>query len=258
MRIDILTLFPEMFSPLDTSIIARARNKGIVDVQMHNIRDYSTDKHHKTDDYSFGGGAGMVMTPQPAIDAIESVSKLDERQPLCIYLSPRGKTLTTEMAMELAQEERLLLFCGHYEGIDERILQRIDRQISIGDYVLTGGELPAMVIIDSVSRFLPGVLGSEESAFDESFSQGLLEYPQYTRPADFRGEIVPDVLIGGHHAKITAWRRAQALLITARERPDLLVQAQLTNEDVKVLHDAQYHLEDDGTWCYGTEIDATE
>lgn len=221
MRIDILTLFPEMFpGVLDASMLGRARAAGLLDVRTHNIRDYADNKHKKTDDYPFGGGAGMVMMAQPIFDCVEQV--LSGESAHRILLTPRGKTLTSARARELAQLPRLLLLCGHYEGVDERTLSLIDEELSIGDYVLTGGELPAMVLLDAVSRFIPGVLGSDESAEDESFSTGLLEYPQYTRPADFRGMQVPEILLSGHHANIQKWRRERALEKTRAARPDLL------------------------------------
>ncbi len=236
MRFDILTLFPEIFTPvLASSMLGRAADKGLLEFFVHNIRDHSENKHHTTDDYPFGGGAGMVMTPQPAIDCIEAVTAMSDIKPRRIYLSPRGKKLDPTLAQELAQEERLLLLCGHYEGIDERILTRIDECVSIGDYVLTGGELPALVLIDCVSRFVPGVLGHADSAFDESFSDGLLEYPQYTRPAAFRGMAIPEILLSGHHAKIAAWRRQEALRLTLAHRPDLLESAPLTKADRQYL-----------------------
>ena len=221
MRIDVLTLFPEMFEGvLGSSMLGRARANGLLDTRVHNIRDYTDNKHKKTDDYPFGGGAGMVMMAQPIFDCMAAVQ--GEEKAHRILLTPRGKPLTTERARALSGEERLILLCGHYEGVDERVMELIDEEISIGDYVLTGGELPAMVLIDCVSRFIPGVLGSAESAEDESFSEGLLEYPQYTRPADFRGRLVPDVLLNGHHANILKWRREQAILKTRANRPDLL------------------------------------
>ena len=221
MRIDVLTLFPEMFEGvLGSSMLGRARANGLLDTRVHNIRDYTDNKHKKTDDYPFGGGAGMVMMAQPIFDCMAAVQ--GEEKAHRILLTPRGKPLTTESARALSGEERLILLCGHYEGVDERVMELIDEEISIGDYVLTGGELPAMVLIDCVSRFIPGVLGSAESAEDESFSEGLLEYPQYTRPADFRGRLVPDVLLNGHHANILKWRREQAILKTRANRPDLL------------------------------------
>ena len=221
MRIDILTLFPEMFAPLNESIIKRARDKGVLQINTINIRDYSRDKHLKCDDAPFGGGAGMIMTPQPVCDCIKSVDPDHEARR--IYLSPRGKLLTADIAKKLASNERLLLLCGHYEGIDQRIIDLcIDEELSIGDYVLTGGELPAMILTDVVARFVPGVLGCADSAEEESFSAGLLEYPQYTRPQVYEGLQVPEVLLSGHHEKIAKWRREQSLLITAKNRPDLL------------------------------------
>lgn len=221
MRIDILTLFPEMFAPLNESIIKRARDKGVLQINTINIRDYSRDKHLKCDDAPFGGGAGMIMTPQPVYDCIKSVDPDHEARR--IYLSPRGKLLTADIAKKLAGNERLLLLCGHYEGIDQRIIDLcIDEELSIGDYVLTGGELPAMILTDVVARFVPGVLGCADSAEEESFSAGLLEYPQYTRPQVYEGLQVPEVLLSGHHEKIAKWRREQSLLITAKNRPDLL------------------------------------
>lgn len=221
MRIDILTLFPEMFAPLNESIIKRARDKGVFQINTINIRDYSRDKHLKCDDAPFGGGAGMIMTPQPVCDCIKSVDPDHEARR--IYLSPRGKLLTADIAKKLAGNERLLLLCGHYEGIDQRIIDLcIDEELSIGDYVLTGGELPAMILTDVVARFVPGVLGCADSAEEESFSAGLLEYPQYTRPQVYEGLQVPEVLLSGHHENIAKWRREQSLLITAKNRPDLL------------------------------------
>lgn len=233
MRIDILTIFPEMFDGiLSASMLGRAAAKGILEFHAHNIRDYSLNKHHNTDDYPYGGGAGMVMMAQPIMDCIDAVSAQSETKPRRIVMTPRGKTLTPELALELAREDRLLILAGHYEGIDERVMALMDEEISIGDYVLTGGELPAMVLIDCVSRFIPGVLGSSESAEDESFSgSGLLEYPQYTRPAEYRGLTVPDVLLNGNHAEINKWRRQQALKKTLENRPDLLEKADLNAKD---------------------------
>ena len=230
MKIDVLTLFPKMFDAVTGhSILARAIAGGILSVHAHNIRDYADNKHKQADDYPYGGGAGLVMMAQPVLDCMDAVTQ--GQTPKRIYLSPRGRVLTTQVAQELAKEEHLLLLCGHYEGIDERILTQIDDQISIGDYVLTGGELPAMVLIDCISRFIPGVLGSAESAWDESFSHGLLEYPQYTRPAVFRDMSVPDILLSGHHANIERWRYEQALALTAIHRPDLIVWKNLEDRD---------------------------
>jgi len=222
LRIDILTLFPEMFSGVfEASILGRAQESGLLSVRMHDIRAYTENKHNKADDYPFGGGAGLVMMAQPIFDCMEHV--LSDGVPAKrILLTPRGRPLTTALAKTLAKEERLVLLCGHYEGVDERVSTILDDEISIGDYVLTGGELPAMVLVDCVSRFIPGVLGCAESAEDESFSDGLLEYPQYTRPAEFRGMRVPDVLLSGHHKNIMEWRRKQAEEKTKKMRPDLL------------------------------------
>lgn len=231
MRIDILTLFPEMFEGvLHGSILGRAAEKGILDFRLYNIRDYSDSKHKNTDDYPFGGGAGMVMMAQPIYSCLEDADP--EHEALRICMSPRGKTLSTGMARTLASENsHILLLCGHYEGIDERVMREMDREISVGDYILTGGELPAMVLIDCVSRFIPDVLGSGDSAEDESFSDGLLEYPQYTRPAVFRGMEVPEVLLNGNHALIARWRREQAMLKTLAVRPELMEGVQLDKKD---------------------------
>ncbi len=221
MRIEILTLFPDMFTPLFSGIIGDAVEKGILKINITDIRDYTLDKHRHVDDYPFGGGAGMVMSPEPIARAIEAVDPNHEC--VRIYMSPKGKTLTQSDAVSLAKEENLLFLCGSYEGIDQRALDMfIDREMSIGDYVLTSGELACMVIINSTARNIEGVLGSMESLDEESFTNGLLEYPQYTRPQTFRGVSVPDVLLSGHHANITAWRREQSLKITKERRPDLL------------------------------------
>lgn len=221
MRIDILTLFPEMFTPLKSSIIGRAVDAGIVRLNVVNIRDYSKDKHGKCDDTPFGGGAGMVMTAQPVYDCIKAVDP--EHSALRIYMSPKGKTLRAEESARLSKREHILLLCGHYEGVDQRVLDMcIDEELSIGDYILTGGELAAMVTVDSLLRFVPGVLGSNNSALDESFSDGMLEYPQYTKPAEFEGIKVPDILLSGHHANIEKWRREQAVNLTGKLRPDLI------------------------------------
>ena len=222
MKIDILTLFPEMFAPLKTSIIGKAVDGGILDIRITDIRQYTLDKHHKCDDYPFGGGAGMVMMPQPVFDAVNAVDP--ERKSLRIYMSPKGKTLNMPIVKRLAGENRdLLLLCGHYEGVDQRVLDLcFDEEISIGDYVLTGGELPAMVLVDSVARYVDGVLGSESSVKEETFSENTLEYPQYTRPQIFEGIPVPEVLLSGHHANIEKWRKQQSAELTKRLRPDLL------------------------------------
>ena len=221
MQIDILTLFPEMFDGVfGSSMLGRAQANGLLTVRMHNIRDYADNKHRKTDDYPFGGGPGMVMMPQPIFDCMAAVQGTDKAHK--ILLTPRGSLLTTKRAQELSGLDRLILLCGHYEGVDERVNTIIDEELSIGDYVLTGGELPAMVLVDCLARFIPGVLGSEESALDESHSDGLLEYPQYTRPAVFRGMEVPQILQNGHHANIRKWRQEQAILKTKQNRPVLL------------------------------------
>ncbi len=221
MKIDILTLFPEMFSALDHSILGKAVSKGLLDINVVNIRDFSKDKHKKCDDYPFGGGAGMVMMAQPICDAFDSLKT--SKNTLRLYMSPKGRKLTQSLVRELSGYDHLVLLCGHYEGVDQRALDlNIDMEVSIGDYVLTGGELPAMVLIDAVSRYIPDVLGSNESTVDESFSENLLEYPQYTRPQNFRGLEVPEVLISGNHQKIEEWRKKLKLEVTAKNRPDLL------------------------------------
>ncbi len=219
-----LTLFPGMFGGvLGESMLGRAAEAGLLEFHLHDIRAFTDNRHNKADDYPFGGGAGLVMMAQPVFDCMAHVCALDPRPARRILLSPRGRLLTTERARALAGEQRLILLCGHYEGVDERVMAVVDEELSIGDYVLTGGELPAMVLIDCVSRFVPGVLGSAESALDESHAgEGLLEYPQYTRPAVFRGMAVPEVLLSGHHANIAAWRRAMALQKTQQMRPELL------------------------------------
>lgn len=219
-----LTLFPGMFGGvLAESMLGRAAEAGLLEFHLHDIRAFTDNRHNKADDYPFGGGAGLVMMAQPVFDCMAHVCALDPRPARRILLSPRGRLLTTERARALAGEQRLILLCGHYEGVDERVMAVVDEELSIGDYVLTGGELPAMVLIDCVSRFVPGVLGSAESALDESHAgEGLLEYPQYTRPAVFRGMAVPEVLLSGHHANIAAWRRAMALQKTQQMRPELL------------------------------------
>ena len=238
MKITILTIFPEMFeSVLNSSILGRAREQGLVEVECVDIRPFSDRKHKNTDDYPFGGGAGMVMLAQPIMDAMQHVTgeNFSGRR---IYMGPRGTTLTTAKARELAKEDHLVLLCGHYEGVDQRALDAcIDEEISIGDYILTGGELAAMVLTDAVSRFIPGVLGSGESAEEESFSDGLLEYPQYTRPRELCGMEVPEVLLSGDHAKIKAWRRQESLRATKKFRPDLLEKAELTAKEIKLLEE---------------------
>ena len=220
MRFDVLTLFPEMFMPLQKSILERAQKNGNIDINLINIRDFSRDKHKKVDDTPYGGGAGMVIRPDVVYDAYNSIENRENAK--VIFLSPQGKTLNQAKVEELSKKEHLILLCGHYEGIDQRVLDKIvDEEISIGDYVLTGGELPSMVLIDAVSRYVDGVL-NRESIKEESFSNNLLEYPQYTRPETFLDEKVPEVLISGHHENIRKWREEQSKIITNKKRPDLL------------------------------------
>ena len=240
MKINILTTFPEMFPGVfSASILGRAQEQKLLEITCTDIRPFSLSKHRNTDDYPFGGGAGMVMMAQPVMDAMASASAAlpGARR---IYLGPRGKTLTAALARELAKEEALILLCGHYEGVDQRALDScVDEEISIGDYILTGGELAAMVLTDCVARFIPGVLGSAESPEEESFSDGLLEYPQYTRPRELNGLTVPEVLLSGDHARISAWRRRESLRATARFRPDLLRSASLSPADLKMLKEME-------------------
>ena len=221
MKIDVLTLFPAMFAgPLDESIIKRARQKGLLDLKIHDLRDWTHDRHRTVDDRPFGGGPGMLMKPEPLFEAVESLRREKTR---VILFSPSGRKFDQTIARELAQQEDLLFITGHYEGFDERVREAlVDDALSVGDYVLTNGALPAMVVIDAVARLLPGVLGDDESSRDESFSHGLLEYPQWTRPADFRGMKVPEVLLNGNHAEIEKWRREQAKSKTKEQRPDLI------------------------------------
>lgn len=232
MQFDVLTLFPEMFNILNESIIGRAKEKGLINVNLINIRDFSKNKHKKVDDTPYGGGAGMVMEPTVVYDAYCSVKEPNVK---VIYMSPQGKTLNQQMVQDLAKEENIILLCGHYEGIDQRVIDEIvDEEISIGDYVLTGGELPAMVLIDSVSRYVEGVL-KEDSVQEESFTDGLLEYPQYTRPEVFLGKRVPEVLLSGHHENIKKWRRNQSIINTYLKRPDLLKEIKLSDKEQKML-----------------------
>lgn len=233
MKIHILTLFPEMFDVFSHSIIGRAQNEKILEINCVNIRDYANNKHKKVDDYPYGGGAGMVMTPQPIVDCIKNVKNVNNGK--VIFLGPRGKTFNQEIAKELSNEKELIFLCGHYEGIDERIYDYIDMELSLGDFVLTGGEMACIPIVDSISRMIPKVLSCDESFMDESFYDGLLEYPQYTRPYDFEGKKVPEVLISGHHDNIRKYRRLQSLLITKEKRNDLYKSIELTKEDKKLL-----------------------
>lgn len=245
MQFEVFTLLPEVFPPyLESSILQRARQRGLVSINVHNIRDYTHDKHHVTDDTPYGGGGGMIMKPEPVFEAVETVLGLDAHQtapasspqegpaPPIIMLTPQGRVFTQAVADELSRHEKIALLCGRYEGMDERIRERlVTDEISIGDYVLTGGELPALIVIDAISRLLPGVLGDPNGAADDSHATGLLEYPHYTRPPEFRGWKVPDILLSGDHGKIDTWRREQTLLRTLERRPDLLEKAELSKKD---------------------------
>jgi tRNA (guanine37-N1)-methyltransferase len=236
MRFDIFSLFPSIFQPyFEASILQKAIENGLIEVDIHNIRNWTFDKHHVTDDLPYGGGGGMVMKAAPIFNAIEDVLGTPPTGPV-ILMSPQGRPFTAKIAAELAREPRVGILCGRYEGIDERVREHlITDQISMGDFVVTGGELPAMMVVDAVSRFIPGVLGDPTGAEDDSFTNGLLEYPHYTRPEEFRGWRVPDVLLSGHHANILAWRREQSLLRTYRQRPDLLKFVELNKKDLQFL-----------------------
>lgn len=233
MKINVLTLFPDMFNIFNESIIGKAKEKGIISLETCNIRDYSENKHKKVDDYPYGGGAGMVMTPQPIVSSIEETKKINKGK--VIFLGPRGETFNHKLAEELSKEKELIFLCGHYEGIDERVYKYIDMEISLGDFVLTGGEMACIPVIDSILRLIPGVLSKEDSFMEESYYNGTLEYPQYTRPETFRGERVPEVLLSGHHENIRKWRRLMSLRITKNRRPDLYKKILLTKEDKKLL-----------------------
>lgn len=240
MKFDILTLFPDMFrGPFDESIIRRGQDKGLIRIGLHQIRDFATDRHHTVDDAPYGGGAGMVMKPEPLAACIEQ-AKLGNPDALVVAACPRGERLTQQLAADFAQAPGLIIVCGRYEGMDERVKELlIDRSVSIGDYVLSGGELAAMVLVDVVTRLIPGVLGSDESARTDSFSDGVLEYPQYTRPPEFRDLCVPDILLSGDHARIERWRRRESLKRTLMTRPDLLATAPLTTQDRKILRELE-------------------
>jgi tRNA (guanine37-N1)-methyltransferase len=241
MRIDILTLFPQMFDGLlNCSIIARARERGLVDIRLHDIRAHTHDKHHVVDDYPYGGGAGMVLKPEPIFEAVEAIKlELGLSTVPIILLSPQGRLFNQTIARDLAECQHLILICGHYEGVDERVAEHLATdEISIGDYLLSGGEIAAMAVTDCIVRLLPGVLGSEASLAEESHVGGLLEYPQYTRPETYRGWAVPPVLLSGDHGDVARWRRQQSLLRTAKRRPDLLEKAALSTEDKKLLSEA--------------------
>lgn len=233
----ILTLFPDMvLDGLGTSIIGRAKDRGLLSIDAVNIRDFAENKHNRVDDYTYGGGAGMLMQAGPVYGAYRSVADKLEKKPRVIYLSPQGQTFSQSMAEEFAKEEDLIFLCGHYEGIDERVLEEIVTDyVSIGDYVLTGGELPSMVMIDAISRLIPGVLHNDVSAEFESFQDNLLEYPQYTRPEEWHGKKVPEILLSGHHANVEKWRREQSVIRTALRRPDLLEKAELTQKELEIV-----------------------
>jgi tRNA (guanine37-N1)-methyltransferase len=241
MRFDVFTLLPETLTPyLQASILQKAAERGLVEIALHNIRDWARDKHHTTDDTPYGGGGGMVMKPEPIFEAVESVLGPEPSCPV-ILLTPQGRVFNHAVAEELVQHNRIALLCGRYEGVDERIREGlVSDEISIGDYVLTGGELPAMILIDAVSRLIPGVLGDPDGAADDSHATGLLEYPHYTRPPEFRGQAVPEVLLSGDHGKIEQWRREQSLLRTLKRRPDLLKSAALSKSDIKFLKEQGY------------------
>jgi len=236
MIFDVITIFPSMFDgPMSASVIGIARERGLLEVRTHDLREWTHDRHRTTDDEPYGGGPGMVMKPDPIFEALDAVQSLEDEPGYVIFLTPGGAPFSQKLAVDLASLERLVFVCGRYEGIDERAVSRADLELSIGDYVLTGGELPAMVVIDAVSRHVPGVLGDDESCVDESFAEGMLEYPQYTRPRELRGLTVPEVLLGGDHARIAQWRREQALRKTARVRPELLAGVALSDDDKQVV-----------------------
>jgi len=233
MKFDVLTLFPDMFSlVLGDSIIGRAKKAGLIETNFINIRDFSKNKHKKTDDYPYSGGGGMLMMPEPIYDAYLSTITDEDKKPYVIYMSPQGKTFNQEKAKELSKKDHIVILCGHYEGVDQRVLDMIvDEEISIGDFVLTGGEIPAMAVIDSVSRMIPGVLSGEDNYKNESHYSGLLEHPQYTRPEEFMGVRIPDVLLSGHHKNIEEWKRLKSIEVTYKKRPDLLEKAELTKKE---------------------------
>lgn len=237
MRFDVLTLFPAMFEAvLGDSMIGRARKNGLIETNFIDIRDFTENRHRQVDDYPYSGGGGMLITPAPVYNAYMSVAGGLDYKPLTIYMSPQGKVFDQKLAKSLSEHDHIVLICGHYEGIDQRVLDEIvDMEISIGDFVLTGGELPAMAVIDSVSRLIPGVLGAEDGFKNESHYSGLLEYPQYTRPAVWHGKPIPDILLSGHHAKIERWKHEQSLIMTLKKRPDMLEHAELSEADMKFL-----------------------
>lgn len=243
LKIDILTIFPEMFKgPFNISILKRAQEKGLVEINIHNLRDYATDKHRTVDDYPYGGGSGMVMKPEPIFRAVRNLKRDDSE---VILLSPSGDLFNQKVAEELSKREHLILICGRYEGVDERVKFIITREISIGDYVLTGGEIPAMVLVDAIVRLIPGAVGDPNSLREESFQWGILEYPQYTHPREFEGMRVPDILLSGDHKKIRRWRRKEALRKTLLKRPDLLEKADLSQEDYVLLEEIKKELREE-------------
>jgi tRNA (guanine37-N1)-methyltransferase len=246
-RIDVLTLFPGMFrGPFDESIVKRAVEAGVVSIHVHDIREWGTGRHRIVDDYPYGGGPGMVLKPEPVFAATEAVLEMAPERGPVLLMTPAGRRFDHDVAVELAKEERLVILCGHYEGVDARVHEHLATdELSIGDYVLSGGEIPAMVVVDAVVRQLPGALGSPESVGEESFAQGLLESPPYTRPPEFRGWSVPEILLSGHHAEVERWRRRQSLLLTARRRPDLLARASLSKEDIEWLVEQGIEMRDD-------------
>lgn len=238
MRFDVLTLFPDMFEAvLGDSMIGRAREKRLVDMNFINMRDYSANKHRQVDDYPYSGGGGMLISPIPVYNAYMSVAEKLDYKPLTVYMSPQGRVFDQKTAIDLSEQKHIVIICGHYEGIDQRVLDEIvDMEISIGDFVLTGGEIPAMTVIDTVTRLIPGVLGAEDGFKNESHYNGLLEYPQYTRPPVWNGKEIPEVLVSGHHANIEKWKREQSLLMTMKKRPDMLEKAELTKADIEFLN----------------------
>ncbi len=243
LSIDIITIFPEMFrGPFDVSILKKAQDRGFVEIKVHNLRDFTEDKHRTVDDYPYGGGSGMVMKPEPIFKAVRTLRK--EKSEV-ILLSPSGDLFNQKIAEELSKKDHLILICGRYEGVDERVKKIITREISIGDYVLTGGEIPAMVLVDAIVRLIPGVLGDPNSLKEESFQWGILEYPQYTHPREFEGMEVPEILLSGNHKEIRRWRRKEALRKTFLKRPDLLEKVELTQEDLELLEEIKKELREE-------------
>lgn len=237
MQIDVLTLFPEMFAPLEYSIMKNAQDQGHLTFQTHNFREFAVNKHGHVDDYPYGGGAGMLLRVEPIVEQLEKIQQSEKTR--VVLVDPTGVPFSQELAKEWSKEEQIVFICGHYEGFDQRVREFVTDEVSVGDYVLTNGELPAMVMIDATVRLIPEVVGNEESIVQESYSESLLEYPQYTRPRDFRGMAVPDILLSGDHAKIDEWRRQQSLLNTKKRRPDLIEQANLTVKELEWLNNQE-------------------